>query len=188
MKDYNKNYPLRHGTCLVSFACWKLSIIAPNHSFFPALPPNKPIIPSATSLTIRIDVCMPWTVRCPSSYSYQPIVPIRQCCRIARHTLLLKFFCQCSCTLPLPIHASIHASSVFVKSWTIHLSELSSAPATNFFDAANLISTANFDIILLCHSNTIFTRIPLKNLTPLQTSPTRRSQRACRTKPEAPLH
>ena len=131
---------------------------------------------------------MPWTVRCPSSHSHQPIVPISQCCRIVRHTLLLKKFANAHaryhyrCMLPFVL-------VVFLSSLgTIHLSKLFSAPAADFFEAANLISVADFDIILLCHSNTVFASIPLTNLTLLQTSPTRRSQCACRTKPKAPLH
>jgi hypothetical protein len=44
------------------------------------------------------------------------------CCRI----------CQRWCTLPPSMHAAIRASSVYVKFWTVHLPDLSSALATNF--------------------------------------------------------
>ena len=63
--------------------------------------------------------------------------------------------------LPLLMHVAIHASSVYVKSWTVHHPELSSAPivdfvdATKFIDVVNFISVAEFNSIPLCHSNTI---------------------------------
>lgn len=59
------------------------------------------------------------------------------------------------------MHVAIRASSVYVKSWTVHRSDLSSAPTIDFVDAAefinvvDLISAAKFDIVLLCHSNIV---------------------------------
>jgi len=59
------------------------------------------------------------------------------------------------------MHTTIHASSVYVKSWTVPRPELSSTltadfvNAAEFIDVVDLINAAEFDAIPLCHSSNI---------------------------------
>ena len=89
------------------------------------------------------------------------ISPLHQYINATKSLNVHCYICQRSCTLPLLMHVAIRASSVYIKSWTVHRSDLSSAPTVDFVDAAefinvvDLISAAEFDIVLLCHSNTV---------------------------------
>ncbi|KAI5572660.1 hypothetical protein BDE02_10G027400 [Populus trichocarpa] len=60
------------------------------------------------------------------------------CCRI----------CLCTLLLNLPV-------VYYVQSLTIHRPDLSSAPAADLVDAANLISTAEFNTVPSRHSSTV---------------------------------
>jgi hypothetical protein len=59
------------------------------------------------------------------------------------------------------MHVAIHAIRVYIKSWTIHCPNLSSASVVDFIDTANvinviyLISAADLDTVPLCHFNII---------------------------------
>jgi len=83
-------------------------------------------------------------IRCRTSTMPCRIVDVHYC-RI----------CQLSCTMPLSMHAAIPASSVYAKSRTAYYPDLSSAPAANFVDAANLISAVKLPTVPLCHPNTV---------------------------------
>lgn len=79
-------------------------------------------------------------IRCRTSTMPCRIIDIHYC-RI----------CQRSCTMPLLMHVAIHASSVYVKSRTVYCPDLSSIPAVDFVDAADLIGAAEFPTVPLCH-------------------------------------
>jgi len=103
---------------------------SPNCCFFLSLPPNKPVVPSANSYAARIGVCCHGlsVVQVPNLIS-----PLRQYANVAESLDVHCYrICQRWCTLPPSMHAAIRASSVYVKFWTVHLPDLSSALATNF--------------------------------------------------------
>jgi len=80
---------------------------------------------------------------------------------------------HCPCIMPLFMHVSIHVSSVFHQVLDYLSLDLSSTPVAYYVDFADFINAIDFNIVPLCHSNTIFITVPLSNLTPLHTFLTR---------------
>jgi len=62
---------------------------------------------------------------------------------------------QRPCKMQLSMHAAIPTSSVYIKSRTAYCPDLSSAPAADFIDAADLTSAAEFPTVPLCHPSTV---------------------------------
>jgi hypothetical protein len=58
-----------------------------------------------------------------------------------------RYHCLCVLLFMPAVH--------FIQSWTVHRSDLSSAAAADFFNTADLISAAEFDIVSLCHSGIV---------------------------------